>query len=247
MIPSILLFSLPLTIRLLYVIVLFSLGIVPIFSMVDLFVGSMKLLIQIKLYNRKHKLEKVFIPDVKQMAEKMGLKNYNKPINITDNPSIKSPFMNITSGVITLPSHFQKTFKLHKTEVIASLAHELGHVKIRRAFIKEVLLVSFVIIVISFLIEAINPIASIFAELAIMMLLFPYIFRRNEFRADIEGAKVASPEALIAVFESLKSTYRKDEGSDTHPPLQERINRLIRLLESNNATIIKENLSQNFN
>ncbi len=89
---------------------------------------------------------------------------------------------------------------------------------------------------ITFLIGVINPVASVFAEFAIMMLLFPCIFRRNELRADMEGAKAFTPEALIAVFESLKNMYRKDEGSDTHPPLQERINRLMHLLDSDNRS-----------
>jgi Zn-dependent protease with chaperone function len=65
-----------------------------------------------------------------------------------------------------------------------------------------------------------------------MMLLLTRVLRRSEFRADVEGAKATSPEALIAVFKSVESAYKKDEGSDTHPSLRERIERLLRLIES---------------
>jgi Zn-dependent protease with chaperone function len=39
------------------------------------------------------------------------------------------------------------------------------------------------------------------------------------------------PEALILVFESFSARFKKDEGSDTHPSLQERIDRLMPLLD----------------
>lgn len=47
----------------------------------------------------------------------------------------------------------------------------------------------------------------------------------------MEGAKAVTPEALISVFESFKARFKKDEGSDTHPSLQERIDRLMPLLD----------------
>jgi Zn-dependent protease with chaperone function len=53
-------------------------------------------------------------------------------------------------------------------------------------------------------------------------------------RADTEGAKAVSPEALISVFQSFQARFKKDEGSDTHPSLQERIDRLMPLLEEDN-------------
>jgi Zn-dependent protease with chaperone function len=232
-IPAILLFSLPLTARLVYAAVALGLGMVAIISAVDLLVGSAAQSIQISLYNRKHKPRKVFIPQVKEMAQKIGLKNYDKPINITDNPAVNGPFANPASGEITLPSGFQRKFKLHSTEVHATLGHELGHLKTRNILVREMLLVIVGTMAFTLLLEFVTlPSICILAEFAIMMLLLTRVLRRNEFRADAEGAKATSPEALIAVFESLESAYDKDEGSDTHPSIRERIERLLRLMES---------------
>jgi len=232
---AVLLFSLPLTLRLAYAFIVICLGMVPIFSAVNLIVGSALQSIQISLYNRKHKPQKVFKPRVKEMAERIGLKNYNKPINITDNPSLKSPFANLATGEITLPSNFQTEWKLADVEVDATLGHELGHIKTKRTVMKELLLVSFATMAISFLLVLITiPIISQIAEFAVMMFLLSRVLRRNELRADMEGAKAVTPEALISVFESFKARFKRDEGSDTHPSIQERIDRLMPLLDEDN-------------
>jgi len=231
-IPAILLFSLPLTVRLAYAVIAICLGTVPIISATNLLVGSALLSIQINLYNRKHKPQKIFNPRVKEMAERIGLKNYNKPINLTDNPYVKSPFVNLGTGVITLPSNFQTEYKLADIEVDATLGHELGHLKTKRAVVKELLLVSLGTMAIGFLLNLITiPGISQIGEFAFMMYFLSRVLRRNELRADMEGAKAVTPEALISVFESFKARFKKDEGSDTHPSLQERIDRLMPLLE----------------
>jgi Zn-dependent protease with chaperone function len=85
---------------------------------------------------------------------------------------------------------------------------------------------------ISFLLGLITiPAISEIAEIAIMVSLLSWVLRRNELRADMGAAKAVSPEALIAVFESFKARFKANEGSDTHPSLQERIDRLIPLLD----------------
>jgi Zn-dependent protease with chaperone function len=52
---------------------------------------------------------------------------------------------------------------------------------------------------------------------------------------DRVGALATSPEALIAVFEGLQGNQtkanKKDYGTETHPPLHSRIERLKRLLD----------------
>lgn len=230
-VPIQLILLFPLEFRYVYLIILFSFGFIPIYYTTNLIFYSFIQLIYTNFYSLKYKPQKIYIPKLKQIAEKMGLKNYNKPVLVTDNPKIESPYINPFSGLITLPSNFQKRFKLHNTELYATLAHELGHLKTRRKFLIEFSITFLVIIILTFLIGIINPIAVVFAESAIIMLLIPKIMRNNEYRADELGAKATSPEALIATFESLKSNYKNDEGSDTHPPLQERINRLMKLLD----------------
>ena len=63
------------------------------------------------------------------------------------------------------------------------------------------------------------------------MLVITYLSRRNETRADLEGAIGAGPEGLISVFEQLKNEAKRDEGSETHPPPKDRIQKLTNFLE----------------
>jgi Zn-dependent protease with chaperone function len=68
----------------------------------------------------------------------------------------------------------------------------------------------------------------------ILRALLSFVLWRNEYAADMYGALATSPEALIAVFEGLqgmrKKVNKKDQGSETHPPLHSRIDRLKPLL-----------------
>ena len=66
--------------------------------------------------------------------------------------------------------------------------------------------------------------------MGLLFLLIPMVSWRNEYRADFESAKALGPEGLISVFEQLEAESGSDEGSETHPPLRARINRLMKLL-----------------
>ena len=76
---------------------------------------------------------------------------------------------------------------------------------------------------------SITVVVEIF-ELALAFLVLTVISWNNERRADMEGAKVTGPEGLISVFEELAAEDGKDDGSETHPPLHDRIARLSLLL-----------------
>ena len=64
------------------------------------------------------------------------------------------------------------------------------------------------------------------AELSMAFLLVSFVSWRNEYGADLEGAKATGAEGLISVFELVKQKCGKDEGSESHPPLSNRIKRL---------------------
>jgi len=64
-----------------------------------------------------------------------------------------------------------------------------------------------------------------------MMYFLSRILRRNKLKADRGGAKAVTPEALISVFENFSARFKKDEGPDTHPSLEERIDCLMPLLD----------------
>jgi len=199
--------------------------------MVRFITGSAGQIISSVLYNRKHKPEERNFPKVKQIAKKIGME-YDKPIYITNNPSIKSPFTNVFSGKITFPTSWMKKF--HRTETEGIIGHELVHIKHATRFVGELWVATFAAMVFAMLLAAFAtiPMIYIFAELAFMMLILSYIMRRNEFRADWEGAKATTPEVLISVFQFLKAECQRDDSSITHPPLQARIKRLMRLLDS---------------
>jgi Zn-dependent protease with chaperone function len=237
-IPGMFLFSLPVIIRLAYVLVFVSLAMIPIFSMVQFVTGSAILQVQICLHNRKHKPEEIVLPEVKQMAQKMGIV-YDKPIYVTDNPLVKGPFINLFSKAITFPSTWFKSY-YHRTEILAGVGHELGHIKGQTRFMMEMLLASLtpVVFILVFALSTFAlglftiPLICQLAAFALLMLAQSKVLRRNEIRADTEGAKVAGAAPMIALFEALKSEYKEDEGSETHPSLQERIERLLPLLDS---------------
>jgi Zn-dependent protease with chaperone function len=228
--PGTLIYFLPSLVRLAYAYVFTFFTAAMLFSTVQFITGSVVTQISISLYSRKHKPEERFYPEVKQMATKMGIK-YEKPIYVTNNPEVKSPFTNIFSGTITLPSFFEKKF--HQTEVCATIGHELAHIKDKRTYAKEMLIASSVAVAFTFILGLFTiPLICGIAEFAFIMLALSQIMWRNEYRADKEGANATTPEALISVFEQLKSESKRDEGSETHPPLQARINRLMHLLDS---------------
>lgn len=229
-VPGTMLLFLPQTMRLVYASVYLLLTEIMVFCWVQLIAGTALQAIRGALYNRKYKPEACYYPEVKAMAKKMNIK-YDSPILITDNPSIKSPFANTFSGAITLPRFWVKKF--HRTETVATIGHELAHIKYSRRFSYEILLVAFATLAFTLLLAAFTiPVIYQIAEFAFALLMISPILRRNEYRADMEGSNAATPEALISVFECLQAESKRDDGSETHPSFQERIRRLMPLLDS---------------
>jgi Zn-dependent protease with chaperone function len=232
-IPSNLLYFLPSTMRLVYLSIYVILMEIMVFIVVRFFTGSVTQVISGIFYNRKHKPQEWFYPKVKQMARRIGMSGYNKPIYITDNPTLESPFVNAVTGKITVPSSFMAKF--HSTEIDGGIGHELAHIKYCRRLFMELSWATIASYGFSLMLAAFTSptlyLLYLTAEVALMMLLFSYVLQRNEYRADSGGAEAATPEALISIFQYFKYKYGKDEGSETHPSLQSRIERLLPLLE----------------
>lgn len=225
---------LPLAMRWTFALVYVLLVEIMAFSIVRLITGSAGQIIRSAFYNKKHKPEKRYFPEVKQIATKMGMK-YDKPIFITENPSINSPFTNLFTRNITFPASWIRKFPVVENDAI--IGHELAHIKYTHKYIVESLFVTVVTYGFALLLAIIafwSLEMFVIAELAFMMLILSWILRRNELRADWEGpaCKATSPEALISVFEYLKAECKRDDGSITHPSLQARIKRLMRLFNS---------------
>jgi Zn-dependent protease with chaperone function len=182
-------------------------------------------------YNKKHKPKEQYLSNAKQIADKMNLR-YDKPIYVTDNPSVTGPFTNLFSRKIYFPSSILE--ELHQTEIDATFGHELAHIKYAFRFVGEMVLATLATWVFAMLLAqfATNLTIFIIAEFAFMMLVFSFVMRHNESRADVTSGNATTPEALISVLEYYKVKCKGDGGSITHPSFQPRIKRLERLFDS---------------
>lgn len=234
------LFFVPLTLRLIYAIAFFTLTMVSLSSMVNMVTGSIISQVQVTLYNRKHKPRVEIWPEIKEVTKRLGIQHSGE-ILITSCPSIHNAGVNLYTKKITVSESWLAQF--HRTETVATIGHELGHIKGERRFTSEMMLVMVgsITFALAFSFMAIElrlfviPIFLQITTLTLMMLLLNLVLWRNEYRADMYGALATSPTALIAVFEGLQGMQRskgkKDQGSETHPPLYARINRLKMLLD----------------
>jgi len=155
-------------------------------------------------------------------------------VYVTNNPHAqRSAFTNVFSSKVYLPLSWIRRF--HKSEIIAIIAHEFGHIKRRWQFSIEA----------TFVVGLAYGLAILLSQLTVMLLLvfdvlyvsvafilIGFVSRRNEYRADREGAKAVGPEGLISVFEELRANMARDDGSETHPPLSKRIRKLKKLLSA---------------
>lgn len=225
-----LLFFIPLTAR--YALVAFYLVFTEImaYPLVRLFTFSSEQIVSNFRYNRKHKPTEYYLPNAQQIAGKMGM-NYNKPIYITDNPSVTGPFTNLFSRKIYFPSFMFK--ELHTTENEAGFGHELAHIKYGWRFLGELLLASIATWVFAMTLAYFAIIFSIYviAQFAFLMLVFSFVLRRNESRADMTGGKATTPEALISLLDYFKAKCKGNCSGITHPSFGSRIKRLEHLFE----------------
>ena len=174
-----------------------------------------------------------YFPEVKEMANKVG---YNKPIRITTNSLIKGP--GFRDALIMLPSSW--LIEYSHSEILAAIGHELGHLRGRGQFVKDLIIVIFaeiLWIVTGFYSLIIlqggpkTPWLLIISLLAFAIVLLNYASWRNEYRADEYAANAVASKPLLTLLEAQKKKANKDEDSFTHPSFQRRINKLKRQIE----------------
>jgi Zn-dependent protease with chaperone function len=226
-----LLFFIPLTERYVLVSVYLLFTEIMAYPIVHLIVGSTGQIANNLFYNRKHTPKEHYLQNRKQIAKKMHME-YDKPVYITDNPSITSPFTNLFSRKIYFSSFVIE--ELHTTEIDALFGHELAHIKYGFRFVRELLLATlatwgFAVLLAYF---AIIPAIYVIAEFAFMMLVLSFVMRRNESLADWAGGNATTPEALISVLDYFRAKCKGDGSTITHPSFQARKKRLERLFDS---------------
>ncbi len=169
---------------------------------------------------------------VRQMIEKMGIEHSGEVL-ITDNPDVKNnAFVNLYTKKITISESWVSKY-VHRTEALATIGHELGHLRRQKRFIGEMMAVmgGTVGFVFLFSVVAISfglPVIPIFVQITtvtLMFLLLSLVLWRNEYAADLEGTRATSPEAMISVLEIIqgnkKKASKKDYGSETRLLTQE--------------------------
>lgn len=226
-----LLLLIPLTVRYTLVVVYLLFVEIMVYPLVNVIAGTTGQIVSNFRYNKKHKPTEYYLENREQIAKKLNIE-YDKPIYLTDNPSVTGPFTNLFSGTIYFPSFMID--ELHQTENEATFGHELAHIKYRFRYVREVVLASLATWALAFLLAyfTIIPMVYSIAQFAIMMLMLSFVMRRNEFLADWASGKATTPEALISVLEYFRARCKRDGSSITHPSFQARIKRLLRLFDS---------------
>lgn len=226
-----LLLLIPLTVRYALVIVYLLFVEMMAYPLINLITGTTGQIVSNFRHNRKHKPTEYYLENREQIAKKLNIE-YDKPIYLTDNPSVTGPFTNLFSGTIYFPSFMID--ELHPTENEATFGHELAHIKYRFRYVSEVVLASLATWALAFLLAyfTIIPMVYAIAQFAIMMLVLSFVMRRNETLADLAGANATTPEALISVLEYFRAKCKGDDGSITHRSFKARIKRLERLFDS---------------
>jgi len=183
-------------------------------------------LLRVIYYDRQYPKREYNSPKVDALIEKMDLKG-KAQVYITKNPVITGPCCNVLTGKIFLPEKW-----IHpEQEPLATISHELGHIKAIKEFNIEIILGVIIVFEFTLLVTMRTiPLISKIAVFTFEMLLISYLARRNEYRADEIGAKYNGPEGLISLFEKMIHDNSFDDDSETHPSLRSRIKRLEKII-----------------
>lgn len=228
-VPGIFVFKLPFDFRMVFAYVFVSVMGLGFYSVANVYAGSVVQLFFVTILSKKYKTTEYTTTEIEQLKAKMGLSNIK--VYLTNNPFVRSPFTNTLSKKVYLTSDWLKQFP--PSEILSTVAHEFGHLKTLRRFGGETGLVTGAALAFGIFLSlhTISIMADV-AELSAMILGLTYVSWKNERRADLISAREVGPEGMIAVLEQLKSEVKRDEGSETHPPLHDRIARLLPLLDN---------------
>jgi len=204
------------------------------FCMYGAFRSPLKTLVGSVLLGWKFK-PREFTPDeystygVTEIVNAMGIAKKVR-VYVTPNPWIGGPFTNASNNRIYLPLKWMSKFP--RLDIRGVLGHEIGHVKTKRKFFRDLAIGAGGIVGLTYFfgMYSISWVVVTIFELSLTFLVLTVLSWKNETRADSEGARVTGPEALISVFEQLKEEGHRDDRSETHPSLSDRIARLSLLL-----------------
>jgi Zn-dependent protease with chaperone function len=166
---------------------------------------------------------------VAEIVNTMGIKKKVR-VYVTSNPWIEGPYTNAGNNKVYIPQKWMDKFQ--RLDMRGVLGHEIGHVATKGRFVQDFVLAIGGISGVTYLLGmySVSMVTVTIFELALAFLVLTVISWRSERRADMTGANAVGPEGLISVFEQLKAEGDKDNNSETHPSLSDRISRLYALL-----------------
>ncbi len=227
-IPGVFVFQMPLELRMAFAypyVIVMGLG---LYSVANIYAGSAVQLAAMFIFGRRYKTWEYTTSEVENLQVRMGLTGIK--VFITNNRFVWGPFTNAVTKKVYLT---EKWLKENPTsEILSTLGHEFGHVLTRRRFALETAGAAAAVIMTSILL-ALHSIAIVVQveEFAALVLMLTWVSWRNEYRADMVSARFLGPEGLISVLEQVKGGVKRDQGSETHPPLKDRIVRLYAFMD----------------
>ena len=232
-IPGVFIFQMPLGLRMDFAYAYVAVMGLGVYSTANVYAGSVVQLVAMALFSRKSRTLEYTTPEAEQLKVRMGLKDVK--VFVTNNRFVKGPFTNAVTKKVYLTEKWLK--ENPQSEVLSTLGHEFGHVLTRRRFTLEAAGAIAAVVLTSTLI-ALHTIAIIVQveEFAALVLMLTWVSWRNEYRADLISARYLGPEGLISVLEQvgegMRAQKKRDQGSETHPPLKDRIVRLYSFMDS---------------
>jgi Zn-dependent protease with chaperone function len=162
---------------------------------------------------------------VTKIVNSMGIKKRVR-VYVTPNRWIEGPYTNATNNKVYIPLRWMQRFP--RLDIRGVLGHEIGHIKTKVKFVRDLVVAIGGIAGLAFFLGmySVSIITVTIFEFALAFLVLTLLSWRNEVRADLEGARVTGPEGLISVFEQLRAEGHRDDPSETHPSLSDRISRL---------------------
>jgi len=229
-VPGVFVVHLPAFAQSAFLFAVLALASLPVLSLL----GNLKAMAQLALSafsGRRYRTERYTSEEVDVTAHKVGLKKVPK-VFLTENPQIFSPFTLTFTRTVYVPQNWHAKFPSPR-EFMPILGHEFSHVKSKWKNRLEVFAAFALVLVLAVILalQTVMLVAQIF-EVLFAIYMVSAVSWRNEFRADRKSADALGPEGLISVFEQLKAESGSEEGSYTHPPLEDRINRLMKLLDT---------------
>jgi Zn-dependent protease with chaperone function len=226
---GIFLFNFPLELRLIYDYGFVTVMTLGLYSEINVYAQDAVQLLAMTVRGNNFTTKEYSTPKIEELKTKMKLQKIK--VFVTNNKFVRGPFTNAISCKVYLTSDWME--KYDDSEILSVLAHEFGHIQTRRRFVLEVLATTGTILILSVLLSIHTiPIIAQVTEIAGFLLGITFVCWNNERRADMISARTLGPEGLISVLEHLQSELGHDDGSETHPPLKERIARLTRLLDA---------------